>query len=80
MKLDAIFSCIFVCPVTKEVISERKHYYNYGICPSCGDVNSSGTITHAKKQSGKWNRPSLFERILGKKTEWVQKKECNCDQ
>lgn len=79
MKLDKNYSYIFVCPVTNEYVSESKHYYNCGICPSCGD-KQSGFHGHSVKQSGKWNRPSFFERILGKKTEWVQKKECNCDQ
>jgi len=73
---DKYFSFIRICPETKQKIADYQHSYSNGVCPSCGDVDNS-TFTHAIQISGKWHRPTLFERLKGNKSKFVEKENKN---
>lgn len=72
MKLDAEYSFIWVCPDTGAQLTRDDVYYSHGICPKCGHDGKS-SITHGRQVPGRWNRPSLWERLKGKRTEFVRK-------
>lgn len=74
MKLDEDYSFIYVCPKTKEELSNHEVFYSHGVCPRCGH-NDNSTITHYDKVVGRYNRPSMLERLQGKKTEFLTKEE-----
>lgn len=75
MKLDKDYTFIWVCPETNERIREREYRYSEGVCPRCGHVHES-TFTHGTKVSGRWNRPSAWERyILGRHQEFIRKED-----
>lgn len=64
--MDEDYSFVYTCPTTGKQLSVDEYHYSKGVCPRCGHVDNS-TCTHHKKVVGKWERPSLFERIFEKK-------------
>ena len=75
MKLDEKYSYITVCPNTGERLYRDEVYENKGVCASCGHVDGYN-ISHYTTISGRWNRPSLFERwFQGKRTEFLRKED-----
>lgn len=74
MKLDDEYSFIYVCPESGDQLTRHDVFYSHGICPKCGH-DAHSTITHSDKIVGRWNRPSLWERIRGKRTEFFKKED-----
>lgn len=74
MKADIKYTSIDECPTTGTQMSHSDIYSNYGVCPYCGDVES--TVSHHNRVTGRFIRPSCFERIfLGKRNEFLRKDE-----
>lgn len=77
MKLSENFSFVRVCPATKYQLFENQYRYSSGVCPHCGHEDK-GTFTHSEVIVGKWEYPSIFERlILHKKPAFHTKEELN---
>jgi len=73
MKLDTTYSYIYQCPETNVQVSENEKEFGE-ICTQCGELRKSLYGTHAVKIVGRWNRPSLAERMLHrKKMEFITK-------
>ena len=72
MKLDEKYSYITVCPTTGEELSDNQRHNSGSVCPHCGHDND-GSFTHRKKVVGRWNRPSLLERLKSIKPEFLRK-------
>lgn len=71
MKLDTEYTSIDVCPKTGDTVDP---YQNDGVCTSCG--HEKYAVAHHDQIVGRWNRPSLFERIFkGKETEFFRKED-----
>jgi len=70
MKLDKNYTSIKKCPVTQEILTGYE--YAYPICPKCGHSLNSNS-THSIKVIGKWDRPTFFEILLGKKAKFIKK-------
>ena len=74
MELDTHYTHIDVCPHTGERLNDDEIYYSDGVCPRCGDTRR-GSIIHHDKIAGRWNRPSFWERITGKRHEFFRKED-----
>lgn len=74
MKTDTSYSHIDVCPDNEERLYHDEHYEHDGVCPRCGN-QSNGLISHHKQIVGRWNRPSFWEKLLGKQPEFLLKSE-----
>jgi len=72
MKLSKNYTHIKLCPNTKKRLTEGEYAYSHGICPRCGN-NAYSTFTHSMDIVGKWNTPSLLERLKGIKAEFIEK-------
>ena len=76
MKLDSHYSHIDVCPVTGDQMNDDDIYRTDGVCPRCGHADNWGNIAHHQQIVGRWNRPSLFEKLFkGKRIEFLRKEE-----
>jgi len=74
MKMDQDYSYVLRCPVTKEQLSFSETCNSNGVCPRCGH-DADSTYTHEQKEVGRWNKANIWEKIRGKRDEWLPKSE-----
>ena len=74
MKISKDYTSIEVCPVTEEqILSEESDRSSKGVCPRCGHLKEGSSYCHVKIVPGRWKTPSLWERMQGKKAEFLRK-------
>jgi len=74
VKLDQDYSPITICPDTREQLTHDEIFRSTAVCPRCGHIDTYG-ICHYEVISVRWNRPSFWERLCGKKTESLRKED-----
>lgn len=72
MELDNAYTHIYQCPTNDEQVTYNQTMQTHGVCHVCGHQDQ-GTMTHARKISGQWSRPTYYEWLLGKRKEFVPK-------
>lgn len=65
------YTSVSLCPTTKKQLTNKQRAYSDGVCPHCGHV-SRGTYTHEEKVSGRWTKPTLWQRLRGDKPEFIR--------
>jgi hypothetical protein len=72
MKLDENYTYILVCSESGEQLPES-WYLDNKVCPSCGTIDVY--TAHQTIVAGKWNRPNLLERSIGKKAYFIRRED-----
>lgn len=66
MKLDTEFTTVYRCPKTNLML-DSFNATMLETCPYCGFYTNSLLKTeHMVKETGKWDRPSMFEKLFYK--------------